>query len=232
MLTSHEPRSSREELVRVIRQVRNRWRLKLALRGVAVMVAAGIVAFLMSAYGLEYFRFSAPAIIAFRVLTYVILTAMFVRSLVLPLARRVSDERVALYLEEHEPSLQAAVVSALEESGKPNMIGRADLSPALIRQLIAVAVEKCRTIDSGRGVERRACSARPAFWPAWPRSHQRPDEHRRQDHVGEHAEGDDRRRAEAEVLETVGRQQERDDPGGHHHGDTPQREFSRQRLRT
>ena len=85
MLTSHEPRASREELVRVIRQVRNRWRLKIALRGIAVMVTAGIVAFLMSAYGLEYFRFSAPAIIAFRVLTYVGLTAMLVRSLVLPL---------------------------------------------------------------------------------------------------------------------------------------------------
>ena len=156
MLTSHEPQSSREELVRVIRQVRNRWRLKIALRGIAVMVTAGIVAFLMSAYGLEYFRFSAPAIIAFRVLAYVVLTTMLVRSLVLPLAQRVSDERVALYLEEHEPSLQAVVVSALEESGKPNAIGRADLSPALIRQLIAMAVENCRTIDSGRGVERQS----------------------------------------------------------------------------
>ena len=156
MLTSDTPRSSREDLVRVIRQVRNRWRFKIALRGMAVMVAAGVVAFLMSAYGLEYFRFSAPAIIAFRVLTYVVLAALFVRSLVLPLARRVSDERIALYLEEHEPSLQAAVVSALEESAKPNTVGRADISPALIRELVAGAVESCRTIDSGRGVERQS----------------------------------------------------------------------------
>ncbi len=156
MLSDHEPRSSREELVRVIRQVRNRWRLKIALRGSAIMVTAGVIAFLLSAYGLEYFRFSAPAIIAFRLLTYVGLTGLLIWSLVLPLARRVTDERVALYLEEHEPSLQAALVSALEESGKPNALERADMSPALIRQLIMVAVEKCRTVDSGRGVERQS----------------------------------------------------------------------------
>ena len=156
MLTRDEPRPTREELVRVIRQVRNRWRLKIVLRGATVMVGAGVIAFLMSAYGLEYFRFSAPAIIAFRLLTYAALTALFVRALVMPLSQRVSDERVALYLEEHEPSLQAAVVSALEESGKPHTVGRVDLSPGLIRQLVAVAIEKCRTIDSGRGVERQS----------------------------------------------------------------------------
>ena len=156
MLTSYGSRSSREDLVQVIRQVRNRWRLKIALRGAAVMVTASIVAFLLSAYGLEYFRFSAPAIITFRVLTYVALTSLLVWSLVLPLSRRVSDELVALYLEEHEPSLQAAVVSALEESGKPNVQSRTDMSPTLIRRLIEVAVEKCASIDSGRTVERQS----------------------------------------------------------------------------
>ena len=37
-----------------------------------------------------------------------------------PLLRRVTDEQVALYLEEHEPSLQAAIISAVEvERGEP-----------------------------------------------------------------------------------------------------------------
>ena len=31
-----------------------------------------------------------------------------------PLMRQASDEQVALYLEEHEPSLQAAIISAVE----------------------------------------------------------------------------------------------------------------------
>ena len=74
LLTGHQSQSPREDLFRVIRQVRQRWRLKIVLRGLTVMVTAGIVAFLLSAYGLEYFRFSAPAIITFRVLTYLTLT--------------------------------------------------------------------------------------------------------------------------------------------------------------
>ena len=36
--------------------------------------------------------------------------------LVRPLFWRVSDEQVALYLEEHEPSLQAEIISAIEAS--------------------------------------------------------------------------------------------------------------------
>ena len=156
LLTGHRSQSPREDLVRVIRQVRYRWRLKIVLRGVAVMITASIVAFLLSAYGLEYFRFSAPAIITFRILTYLTLTLLLVWSLLLPLSRRISDELVALYLEEHEPSLQASVLSALEESGKPDVSSRDDMSPALIRRLIEVAVEKCDSIDSGRAVERRS----------------------------------------------------------------------------
>tara|TARA_Y100000782_G_scaffold114262_1_gene149798 strand:- start:2263 stop:5748 length:3486 start_codon:yes stop_codon:yes gene_type:complete len=156
LLTGHRSQSPREDLLRVIRQVRHRWRLKIVLRGVAVMITASIVAFLLSAYGLEYFRFSAPAIITFRVLTYLTLTLLLIWSLLLPLSRRVSDELVALYLEEHEPSLQASVLSALEESGKPDASSRDDMSPALIRRLIEVTVEKCDSIDSGRAVERRS----------------------------------------------------------------------------
>ncbi|MEC9301435.1 MAG: DUF4175 family protein [Acidobacteriota bacterium] len=156
LLTGHQSQSPREDLFRVIRQVRKRWRLRIVLRGLAVMVTAGIVAFLLSAYGLEYFRFSAPAIITFRILTYLTLTLLLVWSLLLPLSRRVSDESVALYLEEHEPSLQASVLSALEESGKPDVSSRVDMSPALIRRLIEVAVEKCDSIDFGRAVERRS----------------------------------------------------------------------------
>ena len=156
LLTGHQSQSPREDLFRVIRQVRQRWRLKIVLRGLTVMVTAGIVAFLLSAYGLEYFRFSAPAIITFRILTYLTLTLLLVWSLLLPLSRRVSDESVALYLEEHEPSLQASVLSALEESGKPDVSSRVDMSPALVRRLIEVAVEKCDSIDFGRAVERRS----------------------------------------------------------------------------
>ena len=56
----------RMELVDVIRRVRNRWRLRLAARGAVVVVAGTLLALLLSASGLESFRFAAPAIVAFR----------------------------------------------------------------------------------------------------------------------------------------------------------------------
>ena len=146
---------SRSEVLRVIRHVRNRWRLRVAVRGVSVLIAAALGTFLASSYGLEVFRFSPTSIVTFRIVTYVVLIAagwwLFVR----PVSRRVSDERVALYLEEHEPSLQAALLSAVEESKKENRTAALDYSPQIVRRLIDSAVEKVRDADMGRNVEQQ-----------------------------------------------------------------------------
>ena len=141
----NEPRlsSNHDDLVRVVRHVRGRWRLKIAMRGSAIVLGAGVFAFLLSAYGLEYFRFSPAAVIAFRVFTYVVLAGLAVMFLVRPLLRRVSEEQVALYLEEHEPSLQAAVLSALEAGKEGDVIHRPDRSAALVRRLVESTIEKC-----------------------------------------------------------------------------------------
>ena len=144
----------RDDLFDVIRRVRNRWRLRVALRGTAVVLAAGLAAFLASSYGLEFFRFSPGSVIAFRVLTYLTLAGLVYWLLVRPLARAIPDERVALYLEEHDPSLQAAVLSALEETKRGERTGSPDYSPALVEKLIQTAVEHCRVLDWGAAVER------------------------------------------------------------------------------
>ena len=153
MFSERRESARHEELVQVIRQVRNRWRLKVALRGLAIVVGAGILAFLLSAYGLEYFRFSHAAVMGFRIGVYIVLAGLFAWFLVLPLARRVPNEQVALYLEEHEPSLQAAVVSALEAGAEPDLTDRPDRSPALVRRLVESTIDKCVSIGSGRAVE-------------------------------------------------------------------------------
>ena len=75
-------------------------------------------------------------------------------------ACRVSDERVALYLEEPEPSLQAAILSALEV-GRPAADAQGEpagaaLSPGLIHRLLETAIEKCRAIDEGRSIDAAA----------------------------------------------------------------------------
>src|ERR687892_513301 len=91
------------ELIDIIRQVRRRWRMKLALRGV---------------------------------LAVAVLLGWFV---VRPMLRRVSDGQVALYLEECEPSLQEAIISAVE-AARAN--ASSPHSATLVRRLVESAVEK------------------------------------------------------------------------------------------
>jgi len=146
--------ASYDELRRVIHDVRRRWRLKIALRGIALLMATGLATFAVSAYAMDHFRYEAWAVNAFRVFAYVTLLALAGRFLVLPLWGRVSEDRVALYVEEHEPSLQAAVLSAVAVGGKEGA-ARGEVSRALVERLIEDAVEKCQTIDYGRQVERR-----------------------------------------------------------------------------
>jgi len=144
-----------EDLVGVIRRVRNRWRVRIALRGLAVVLAAGLGAFLVSSYGLEFFRFSSGSVVAFRLLTWLTVAGLAFWYLIRPLARKVSDERVALYLEEHEPSLDASVLSALEETKRGARTESPDYSAALVERLVRTAVERCHDLDLGSAVERQ-----------------------------------------------------------------------------
>lgn len=148
-------RSERDQLIKVIRSVRRRWRLRVTVRGAAIVLASVLIVFLVSAYGMDRFHFSPTAVLAFRVFAYVALVGVAVRFLILPLARRVSDERIALYLEEHEPSLEAQLLSAIE-FGRAGGGTSNNFSPALVERLVRNAAEQCRRIDFGRRVEARS----------------------------------------------------------------------------
>lgn len=144
-----------DELIRMIRSVRRRWRLRVVLRGTAILVGASLLVLLISAYGMDRLHFDLGAVLAFRIFAYATLLALVVRYLVVPLSRRVSDERIALYLEEHEPSLEARLLSALE-FGRLDREGSMGYSPALVGGLIEMTAERCATIDYGRRIERTA----------------------------------------------------------------------------
>ena len=63
--------NSRAQLLEVVRQVRRRWRLKLALRGAVGFLLAGVLAIVAMAYALEALKFTPTAIFAFRIVTAV-----------------------------------------------------------------------------------------------------------------------------------------------------------------
>ena len=107
----------RSELTSIIREIRKRWRMKLAVRGAAFVIGGFLLTLLLSAYALETLKFSPGSIIAFRVAMVMILGALAGYFFVLPQWRRVADEQVALYLEECEPTLETAILSALDAAG-------------------------------------------------------------------------------------------------------------------
>jgi len=146
-------KSERDKLLRVIRQVRGRWRWRVVLRSLTVLLGAAVITVLAAAWGLERWRFRPEAIVAFRVVTYLTLVGLGWFFLVRPLARRVTDLQVALYLEEHEPSLEALLLSAVDGSLRQPGEGRTD-SEALLERLIHSAVERCERIRDGRELER------------------------------------------------------------------------------
>ena len=141
-------RGSRAELLRIVQMVRTRWRFRQVLQGLAVLAVA-VVAFLwISGAGLEQWRFSPTAIVAFRVLGLGMIGFLLVRS-ILPLFRRVTDEQVALYLEEHEPQLGQSLLSAVSKDVF-DQATQGSLAESIVKQ----AVARCRSVDEGRRVER------------------------------------------------------------------------------
>ncbi|MBI4485204.1 MAG: DUF4175 family protein, partial [Acidobacteria bacterium] len=140
----------RAELIDVIRRVRNRWRLRLALRGAVIVVAGTVAALLLSASSLESLRFTPAAIIGFRILALSVFALLVALWLVRPLMRQVSDTQVALYLEERDPTLETALLSAIEASASETPAH----SPRLVERLVEEAIEKCRAVDHARTVER------------------------------------------------------------------------------
>ena len=142
-MTQHK--DGRSDLISVIHSVRRRWRQKLVLRGAAIAAGCVAVALVGSAITLQWMRFTSESILLFRVLLATVVAVAAYLCVIRPLLRSVSDEQVALYLEEHEPSLEAAIISAVEAEGP----GQPGQSPALVRKLVENAVQKVRALEDG-----------------------------------------------------------------------------------
>jgi hypothetical protein len=144
----------RAELLEVIRSVRNRWRQRLTVRGVVLVVAGTLVALFLSASSLEALRFSPGAIIAFRLIAALVFAGLVWTFLVRPIRREVSDSQVAMYLEENDPSLEAAILSAIEATS--GSVIAQDHSPHLVDKLVQQAIDQCRSAHRGHHVDKQA----------------------------------------------------------------------------
>ncbi|MHB1170851.1 MAG: DUF4175 family protein, partial [Longimicrobiales bacterium] len=131
----------------LIRSVRNRWRMKLLIRGVAYTGGAALALFVLLSFVASRSGFEPAVIIALRIIGWGAVAGVAWYWLVRPLLRRPSDQQVALYIEEHEPALRNALVSAVDDA--------ADASPALLQRTLEQALQRMHAIDDGRDIERR-----------------------------------------------------------------------------
>jgi uncharacterized protein DUF4175 len=148
------------DLLGIIRYVRARWRARLAVKGSVRLIAVNVGVFFALAYLMQWSRFTPASILFSRLVLAGSIVASIYFFIVKPLRRRVSDDQVALYLEEKEPSLQTMLISAVESS----RAGRHWESSALVEKLVAQAVEKCCEADTARRAEHKPLRANGAIF--------------------------------------------------------------------
>ena len=87
-------------LTKVVHGVRDRWRLKRALRGASIVLAAAFVLLAGSALILDRMHYGHTAVVVTRIVVLLVIAALAVVLIVPPYLpkRRPSDRRVALYL--------------------------------------------------------------------------------------------------------------------------------------
>lgn len=140
---------NREQLRSVVTLVRRRWRTRTVLRGAAITLAVLVFWLVAGGILLDQVRFSPAAVVVLRGIGWLALLGAAAWFVLRPGLRRVSDEQVALYIEEHEPGLGSLVVNAVEQAGVPGA------ERSLADRVVADAVAQLRDRDDGRGIDRR-----------------------------------------------------------------------------
>ncbi|HEU4988998.1 MAG TPA: DUF4175 family protein, partial [Gemmatimonadaceae bacterium] len=151
MESVHGSLSEQNRLAGVVRDVRNRWRLKRALHGATITLVVGFVVLAAAAYVMDATKYAPTPVLLARVIALAAIIATTVRFLILPLRRNPPDDQVALYIEEHEPTLDGALMTAVDVERASRRGGV--LSQALASRLVRSALERVRTVDDGRRVD-------------------------------------------------------------------------------
>lgn len=139
--------SSVAQVFDVVHGVRRRWRWARVVRGAAIALAGILATLVASALVLDATRYEPAVVIAARVVVTLVAIGLVARFVVVPMLPHPRDEQVALYMEEHEPTLEGALVSAVEVSQ------HGVLSQSLASRVRRMALDRAHEIDDGRRVD-------------------------------------------------------------------------------
>ena len=149
-------RSAPEDLLRMIRRVRARWRTRRLLAGIAAMAGSALVVLAVSSVAVEALRYAPWFVRALSFGAWTLFALAAWRFVVRPLRSRVSDRQVALYVEENDRTLRETVVSGVEFGGAAARSGDgpgAGYSQELAALVVEEAIRRCEAIGEGRRLE-------------------------------------------------------------------------------
>ena len=152
------PRSPYDDLLRVIRRVRNRWRTRRLILGFTMVGAAAVLVVGVSSAAMDALRYAPWVVRGLQAAAWLTFGAVVWRFVIRPLRSRVTDEQVARYVEEHDPTLRESVSSGVE-LGQPDAgddPGGSGISADLTRLVVEEAIRRLETLNEGRLIESSA----------------------------------------------------------------------------
>ena len=111
-----------DQLLASLAVLRRQWRRRILLEALAWVALAALIGLVVAFAIGQITPASGPVLVAIRVVAYALIVGTLIRFLVVPLARRTSDQRFALYVEEHAPELKQSLLSAVHELYAPASI--------------------------------------------------------------------------------------------------------------
>ena len=106
--------AERQRLQATIRRVRKRFRTIASIRGLALWLGLSLLAVTAAVTAADYWNYSQRALLLARWTSLLIIGLSLAWMVVRPLARRISDMRIARTIEERYPQLQDRLVTATE----------------------------------------------------------------------------------------------------------------------
>jgi len=140
-------------VARRLNTVRRAWKRTAALSGLAVVVLESTGLFAVAILFDVLYRPRPPVRVGIFALAVAALGYLVARNIVAPLLRRIADTQLALYVEEHDPRFEGALVSAAEfRESKFLSTQEADLVDAIIASAAARAerLDLRRVVDLSR----------------------------------------------------------------------------------
>ena len=139
------------QLLTTLSVLRRQWRTRVLLESLVWIAVAVVLAVLAVLVIVRTLGGEGSTLLVARLAGYGVIAVAIVRGLVLPLLRRASDERFALYVEERAPQLRQALLAAVQEAHVP-VADRT--SPSLSARVMLRASAAIAPLQQGASLER------------------------------------------------------------------------------